>query len=94
MKRYFSEQKKYSTADFFNISPELVLNDFVIHILGRHCIIVENYKCIQGFSKECLLVKGKKQKMIIKGTHIVIRYFGDQELEITGNISNIEFSEL
>lgn len=64
-------------------------DDFVLHILGNHHILIENYRSIQTFSCNCMVVTGKRQRISIKGTNLRIRSFGENEIELTGNISDV-----
>ena len=80
---------RFSVSEFFHLPQELVLDDFVLHILGNHHVIVENYKCIQRFACDCIIIKGKKQKIGIRGTNLRICSFGENEIELTGNISDV-----
>lgn len=64
-------------------------DDFVLHILGNHHIVIENYRSIQTFSGNCMVIKGKRQRLCIQGTNLRIRSFGENEIELTGNISDV-----
>ncbi len=72
------------------IRSYILENDLKITILNNKINIV-NYKDIDHFDSNEIIVKTDIDDVIIKGSDLVVSKLMNSEILITGNFSNIEF---
>lgn len=64
---------------------------FVCSINGTKEIGIENYGSLGDFSDKKIVLNCYKCKMVIEGENLVIEYFTDIDMKITGRIHSIHF---
>ena len=64
---------------------------FVCSVNGAKEISIENYGSLGDFSDEKIVLNCYKCKMIIEGEGLLIEYFTDVDMKITGHIHSIHF---
>jgi len=83
MKIGFSEKLK--------IPKDLTKKELLISITGSSEVFVENYKGILEYTDRQILVAGHKNTVVMKGFRLLITYYTDDEMLITGQFKSIEF---
>lgn len=64
---------------------------FVCLVNGTKEISIENYGSLGDFSDKKVVLNCYKCKMIIEGENLLIEYFTDIDMKITGQIRSIHF---
>lgn len=64
---------------------------FVCSVNGTKEISIENYGSLGDFSDKRIVLNCYKCKMIIEGENLLIEYFTDVDMKITGRIHAIYF---
>ena len=64
---------------------------FVCSVNGAKEISIENYGSLGDFSDKKIVLNCYKCKMIIEGEGLLIEYFTDVDMKITGHIHSIHF---
>ena len=64
---------------------------FVCSVNGGKEISIENYGSLGDFSDKKIVLNCYKCKMIIEGEGLLIEYFTDVDMKITGHIHSIHF---
>lgn len=64
---------------------------FVCTMQGTGEINIENYGTLGDYSEEKIVLHGYRCKMTIEGERLLIDYFTDIDMKITGKIRSIHF---
>lgn len=64
----------------------------IITIIGKKEVIIESYRGILEYNNELIRVLTKLGQIKIKGHHLNISYYTNDEMKITGVISSIEYT--
>lgn len=64
---------------------------FVCSVNGTKEISIENYGSLGDFSDKRIVLNCYKCKMVIEGENLLIEYFTDVDMKITGRIHTIYF---
>lgn len=64
---------------------------FVCSVNGTKEISIENYGSLGDFSDKRIVLNCYKCKMVIEGENLLIEYFTDVDMKITGRIHAIYF---
>lgn len=83
-----------SLSKSFKFPEEVINNLSVITIAGERNICIENFKAIIDYREDYLKIKTQKQVIIINGVKLVIDYYDQEEIKISGIIKKIEFEAL
>ncbi|MGN0464718.1 MAG: YabP/YqfC family sporulation protein, partial [Lachnospiraceae bacterium] len=53
---------------------------------------VQNYRGILEYTDEVIAIEGKKQVLMIRGSSLLIEYFTNESMKVTGQIDMIEYN--
>lgn len=83
---------KEKMAEMLVLPKEIVLDLPKISMIGNTQIFIENYKGIIEYDTERIRINTSKGLIKIFGEDLYINTITTEEIFITGDISNIEFS--
>jgi sporulation protein YqfC len=63
----------------------------VLTVTGRYCILIENYKGIMEYTENRIRVQTRQCILSVQGKELRIAFFTDEEMQIEGRISTIEY---
>lgn len=78
-------------GDSLQIPKDLSYRESVLTLTGSRELYIENYKCIRQYQDTYIILLSRQNKIQIEGSHLVIAYYTDVEMKITGNICRILF---
>lgn len=78
-------------GDSLQIPRDLSYRESVLTLTGSRELYIENYKCIRQYQDTCIILLSRQNKIQIEGTKLMIVYYTDVEMKITGNICRILF---
>lgn len=78
-------------GDSLQIPRDLSYRESVLTLIGPRELCIENYKCIRRYQDTCILLFSRQNKIQIEGVGLVIEYYTDVEMKITGTIQRILF---
>lgn len=73
------------------IPRDLAYRESIIRITGRKQLTIENYKGIQIFSSQQTVVTLNQGKVKILGKDLEIQFYMENEMTVTGFISQVIF---
>lgn len=77
--------------DTCQLPKDVLLGAFVISMTGNTEILIENFKNIIKYQPETLLLQCKKNQIQIEGKNLNIVFYTNEEIKITGHISELKF---
>ena len=78
-------------GDSLQIPRDLSYRESVLTLTGSRELYIENYKCIRKYEDTCILLLSPQNRIQIEGSGLVIDYYTDVEMKITGTICRISF---
>ena len=74
------------------ISEELTMGLPKIVILGKKECLIENYKGIIEYGKECIRIQTKICRITFQGKGLEIVYYTNVDMKITGELESVCYS--
>ena len=78
-------------GDSLQIPKDLAYKEAVLTLTGSRELYIENYKCIRKYEDTCILLLSPQNRIQIEGSGLMIDYYTDVEMKITGTICKISF---
>lgn len=73
------------------LPKDLMLGVSVLTVTGRGEALISNYKGILEYKDSFIRVQTKNCRIQISGAHLVIDYYTNEEMKITGFIESIQY---
>lgn len=80
-----------SVSQALHLPDDMLSGAPIMTVLGRRKLHIENYKGIIEYTPERIRVQTKHGRIHICGKHLLILVFTQEDMEISGYISTIEF---
>lgn len=84
------KEKMLSAMD---LPKDVVEHASILTVLGRNELSVENYRGILEYTDALIRVQTRGGQIRIKGKHLQILYYTNDEMKVTGVLSSLEFTE-
>lgn len=85
------EESKNKAASALKLPKDVVLGEVLVSFLGRHSVVIENYRSIILYTDCCIKLQAKNCRVIICGSRLIIEYYTNEEMKINGFIKSLEF---
>lgn len=85
------DHTKSAVVSALNLPKDVMLGEVLVSFVGRHCVVIENYKKILIYTDTLVKLQAKTCKVIIQGSRLMIEYYTDEEMKITGMLRSVEF---
>lgn len=85
------EEKKDIIMESLQLPKDIVNGDMRITLTGYREAWIENYKGILEYTSESILLQGKNGKVQFTGKRLVIDYYTNEDMKITGRISSMNY---
>lgn len=82
---------KENIVEGLSLPKDLVYGSALLTITGQQEILVENYRGILVYEKECICIQAKHCRIRITGRQLHINYYTQEEMKISGLIQSIEY---
>lgn len=80
---------KSNIVESLELPKDIVYGAVIITATGRNQVLVENYKGIIEYTREKIRLQTKNCQVIIEGKRLIIEYYTNEEMKITGLIQGI-----
>lgn len=77
-------------ADAFSLPKDMVANATILHMIGGSNIFLENFKGIISYTCHEIVVKGCHDKINICGDCLMIEYYSEEDMKISGHIREVK----
>lgn len=91
MKNKKASQFRENLVEYLELPKDLMLGDVLLSITGQREVLIENYKGILEYENHVIRIQTKDCRIKISGTHLVIAYYTNEEMKITGYIEAVEY---
>ena len=78
---------------FLELPGEPAFREVPVILTGKRRAVIENYRNIQSYTREEILVLTSSGRLVIRGKHLVIPCYTPLELCIRGQIESITLEE-
>lgn len=85
------EESKIKAASALNLPKDVVLGEALVSFLGRHSVVIENYRSIILYTDCFIKLQAKNCRISICGSRLMIEYYTNEEMKINGYIKSLEF---
>lgn len=86
------QKLKAELTESFHLPKDLMFGAVIVTATGDREVYVENYKGIMEYSDDKIKLQTKNCYLTITGKNLVISYYTNDEMKITGVIQNIRYS--
>ena len=71
----------------------MILGDFKLSMTGNKEVFIENYRGIAEYAENIILIQTKTGFRQLTGDKLLIEYYTNEDMKISGNITNIRFGK-
>lgn len=80
---------KSNIVESLELPKDIVYGAVIITAMGRNQVLIENYKGIIEYTREKVRVQTKNCQVTVEGKSLMIEYYTNEEMKITGFIQGI-----
>lgn len=80
-------------TDSLKLPRDMVLGEFKLSMTGNRELFIENYRGIAEYGEDAILLQTKGDILKITGKHLAIEYYTNEDMKISGIITNIQFGK-
>ena len=85
------ENVKSNLVESLELPMDIMYGAVIITAMGRNQILVENYKGIIEYTQEKIRLQTKTCQVTIQGKRLIVEYYTNEEMKITGYIIFMTF---
>lgn len=85
------ERSKTVVVSALKLPTDVMLGEVLVSFVGRHAVMVENYRSIILYTDTLIRLQAKTCQVIVHGSRLRIEYYTKDEMKITGMLKGIEF---
>lgn len=82
---------KIQMTEKLELPKDVMLGAVLLHLTGQSEVEIENFKGILEFTGQLILLRVQNGRLEIRGEHLDIRYYANDEMKIVGKIQSIEY---
>lgn len=86
-----NESKKELLVESLKLPKDMIMGAFMLSMTGNREAVIENYRGILEYTDTCILLQTKSGQVRFEGSGLVIEYYTNEDMKITGHISNVIF---
>ncbi len=83
------ENVKSNIVESLELPMDIMYGAVIVTAMGRNQVLVENYKGIIEYTQEKIRLQTKTCQVTIQGKRLVVEYYTNEEMKITGCIQGI-----
>lgn len=85
------EEIKLSAAENLKLPKDVILGEVLVSFVGRRSVVIENYRSIILYTDTLIKLQAKTCRVAVSGSRLVIEYYTNEEMKISGLIKSMEF---
>lgn len=83
------ENVKSNIVESLELPRDIMYGSVIITAMGHNEVLVENYKGIIEYTQEKIRLQTKTCQVTVQGKQLVVEYYTNEEMKITGFIQGI-----
>ncbi len=83
------ENVKSNIVESLELPVDIMYGAVIVTAMGRRQVLVENYKGIIEYTREKIRLQTKTCQVTIQGRELLVEYYTNEEMKITGCIQGI-----
>ncbi|EOT27721.1 YabP/YqfC family sporulation protein [Lachnospiraceae bacterium KK002] len=83
------ENVKSNIVESLELPVDIMYGAVILTAMGRNQVLVENYKGIIEYTQEKIRLQTKTCQVTIQGKRLLVEYYTNEEMKITGYIQGI-----
>lgn len=85
------ESKKELLVESLKLPKDMMMGAFMLSMTGNREAFIENYRGILEYSDTSILLQTKQGQVRFVGSGLVIEYYTNEDMKISGNIASVIF---
>lgn len=85
------ESKKELLVESLKLPKDMMMGRFMLSMTGNREAFIENYRGILEYTDKVILLQTKQGQVKFEGTNLVIEYYTNEDMKISGNIASVVF---
>lgn len=73
------------------LTGDIILGATIVTIEADNQLFIENYKGIINYTDTCILIEGRKNKIMIEGKNLQIEYYTNLDMKLSGKIKLVKY---
>jgi sporulation protein YqfC len=73
------------------LPEDVLLGDATLSLTGNRRLVIQNHRGIVSFDEARTVVRTKKYQIVVEGRNLLVPFFAEDMLQITGRIDSIVF---
>lgn len=91
MKNEKMNQKKESLIESLRLPKDICMGAMCVNLTGNREAWIENYRGILEYNDRTILLQGKNCQVCFEGTGLVIEYYTNEDMKISGCITCVKY---
>ena len=91
MKNAKLNQKKEALIESLRLPRDICSGAMCVSLTGNREAWIENYRGILEYTNEMILLQGKNCQVCFEGTELVIEYYTNEDMKISGCINCVKY---
>lgn len=85
------ESRKELLVESLKLPKDMMMGAFMLSMTGNREAFIENYRGILEYTDTCILLQTKTGQVRFEGTNLVIEYYTNEDMKISGHIAGVIF---
>lgn len=85
------ESKKELLVESLKLPKDMMMGAFMLSMTGNREAFIENYRGILEYTDTCILLQTKTGQVRFEGSGLVIEYYTNEDMKISGCIAGVIF---
>jgi len=78
-------------VESLKLPKDIMMGRFMLSMTGNREAFIENYKGILEYTDTVILLQTKQGQVRFEGTNLVIEYYTNEDMKISGHIASVVF---
>ncbi|MCL2052508.1 MAG: YabP/YqfC family sporulation protein [Lachnospiraceae bacterium] len=83
--------KHEKIVESLKLPKDSLLGASIVTVTGNSEAFIENYKGMIEYTDENILLQGKTCRIAIEGQRLLIEYYTNEDMKITGRITKVSY---
>ena len=86
------ESKKELLVESLKLPKDMMMGMFMLSMTGNKEALIQNYRGILEYTDSSILLQTKQGQVRFEGSNLMIEYYTNEDMKISGHIASVVFS--